>query len=59
MVSNKMDNVTSGSPFRAHLESLEQAGRLVEKHIINDSAFPRLSQLMQISPKCKTYSFIL
>lgn len=47
-----MDNVTSVSPFRAHLESLEQAGRLVEKFMINDNAFPRLTQLMHLNPQC-------
>ncbi|KAK6639409.1 hypothetical protein RUM43_007682 [Polyplax serrata] len=47
-----MDNVTTMNPFRAHLETLEQAGRIVEKHMINDSAFPRLAQMMHLSPQC-------
>lgn len=50
---NMIDNVTTVNPFRAHLEALEQAGRLVEKHMISDSSFLRLAQLMHLSPQCK------
>lgn len=49
---------TTGNPvltrfFRAHLDSLEQAGRLIDKHMAQDSNFYRLAQLMHLGPQSK------
>lgn len=39
--------------LRSHLDSVEQAWRQVEKQIVNDSNFPRLSQLIHLGPQSK------
>ena len=39
--------LTEMEPLRIHLDSLEMAGKMVDKHIAADSNFPSLINLMR------------
>jgi len=41
--------LTEMEPLKIHLDSLEMAGKMVDKHITVDSNFPSLINLMRYS----------
>lgn len=47
--------LTEMEPLKIHLDSLEMAGKMVDKHIIADSNFPSLPNLMRYSVQGKLY----
>lgn len=47
--------LTEMEPLKLHLDSLEMAGKMVDKHIIADSNFPSLINLMRYSIQGKLY----
>jgi len=46
---------TEMEPLKIHLDSLEMAGKMVDKHIIADSNFPSLINLMRYTVQGKLY----
>lgn len=51
--------LTEMEPLKIHLDSLEMAGKMVDKHIIADSNFPSLTNLMRYSVQGKSYIIII
>lgn len=47
--------LTEMEPLKMHLDSLEMAGKMVDKHIIADSNFPSLINLMRYTVQGKLY----
>lgn len=47
--------LTEMEPLKMHLDSLEMAGKMVDKHIIADSNFPSLINLMRYNVQGKLY----
>lgn len=47
--------LTEMEPLKIHLDSLEMAGKMVDKHIIADSNFPSLINLMRYNVQGKLY----
>lgn len=45
--------LTEMEPLKMHLDSLEMAGKMVDKHIIADSNFPSLINLMRYNVQGK------
>jgi len=45
-------------PLKVHLDSLEMAGKMVDKHIIADSNFPSLINLMRYNVQGKYIEYI-
>lgn len=54
-----MKNITlmEMEPLKIHLDSLEMAGKMVDKHIIADSNFPSLINLMRYNVQGKFIYF--
>jgi hypothetical protein len=47
------ERVPPMDPYRAHMEALEIAGKMVEKQMTMDSSFPQLTERMRISAQSK------
>ncbi|KAG8264438.1 hypothetical protein J6590_011729 [Homalodisca vitripennis] len=45
------DRVSGVDPFRAHMEALEVAGKMIEKQMTLDNSFPLLTDRMRITAK--------
>lgn len=56
-----MKNITlmEMEPLKIHLDSLEMAGKMVDKHIIADSNFPSLINLMRYNVQGKFIYFYI
>lgn len=48
-----VDRVPPVESYRAYMETLEIAGKMVEKHINLDNSFPLLTDRMRITPQSK------
>lgn len=51
--------LTEMEPLKIHLDSLEMAGKMVDKHINADSNFPSLINLMRYTAQGKVDKKIL
>ena len=48
--------LTEMEPLKIHLDALEMAGKMVDKHIAADSNFPSLIDLMRYTVQGTTYT---
>jgi len=48
--STVMERTIQVDPFRAYLDALDLAGKMVERQMSNDSNFPSLITMMRLSP---------